>query len=75
MARIRKALVAGAGTAVSTFVAGFWTSGGDGDKLAALIGAALAAGIAFGWATYRTPNELNATDLRAQGATPPPNRL
>ncbi len=74
MARIRKALVAAAGAAVPAGVAAFFKAAEDGTvdeaDVATIVGAALAAGLAVGWATFRTPNELSVADLRRQANVP-----
>lgn len=57
LARIRKAVVAGAGAGIAAVVA-VLTNGVtlDADGIAKLAGIFLAAAIPVGWATWRTPN-------------------
>ena len=57
LARIRKALIAGAGAAAAAAVGALVESGGvTEDTVAKAIGVGITAGVAVGWATYRVPN-------------------
>ena len=59
MSKIRKALVAGATTAGGVILTAVTTGAAPTsvEGIAGLIGAAVAAGVVAGWATWRTPNE------------------
>ena len=78
IARARKAVVAGVTTALGVAVAGLvgFAQAGDlsSQAIAAYIGAAVAAGVVAGWATFRTPNVLSTSDLRGQGVALPGDR-
>lgn len=54
MAKIRKALIAGASVAIGALVTAAMARGGI--PTAAEIGAAVGLGVAAGWTTYRVPN-------------------
>lgn len=60
MQRVRKALMAGFGAAVTAGVAALAdaakTGKVDGGAVTLALGAAIAAGLAVGWATWRIPN-------------------
>ncbi|HEX5542456.1 MAG TPA: hypothetical protein VFX60_12995 [Micromonospora sp.] len=57
MAKIRKALLAGASTALGVAVTALLKSGElTSANVASAVGAGVAAGVAAGWATWRVPN-------------------